>query len=394
MIEKIKLLASQYLPEVIAARRYLHAHPELSFQEYNTSKFIQQKLDELGIPYQSGVAGTGVVGFIKGKNPDTNLIALRADMDALPILEKSEVEYKSKKEGVMHACGHDVHTASLIGTAKILNELKNDWTGTVQLIFQPGEERLPGGASQMIQEGIFEKQVPNAIFGQHVDPEIPRGKVGFRPGMYMASTDEIYVTVKGKGGHAAKPSILIDPVLITSHLIIALQQVVSRWTHPTLPCVLSFGKVIAEGATNVIPNEVKLEGTFRTFDESWRKEAHERMKQLAEQLVRSMGGEVDFNIVIGYPVLHNHEETTLSARQRAMQFLGKENVVDLALRTTAEDFAYYSHQMPACFYRLGTASPSDDSKSYSVHNAKFDIDEQALEIGMGLMAWMVVSNSL
>lgn len=391
MIDRIKELAHAFLPDAISIRRHLHANPELSFEEYQTSQYVQDKLKELGIPFQAGIAGTGVMAFIEGKNPSSRLIALRADMDALPIVEENDVTYKSKNNGVMHACGHDVHTTSLLGAARILHALKDEWEGTVQLIFQPAEERLPGGASIMIKEGAFDKKLPEAMYGQHVDPEIPSGKIGLKPGMYMASADEIYVTVKGKGGHAAKPSLIIDPVLITSHLIVALQQVVSRWGNPAIPSVLSFGKVIANGATNVVPNEVKLEGTFRTFDEAWRKEAHERMVNLAKHLVQSMGGEVDFRIDVGYPVLHNHEELTKNAKQKAIEYLGLDNVIDLQLRTTAEDFAYYSHKMPSCFYRLGTASPSDNSKSYSVHNSRFDIDENALETGMGLMAWLAIS---
>jgi amidohydrolase len=390
MKEKIKTLAKKYLNDVIATRRHLHAHPELSYKEFNTSQYVQDKLTEYGIPFQAGVAGTGITAFIEGKNPKSKLVALRADMDALPIVEQNNVPYKSKNEGVMHACGHDVHTSSLLGAARILNELKTEWEGTVQLIFQPAEEVLPGGASLMIKEGVFAKKLPNSIYGQHVYPELPAGKIGLKPGRYMASTDELYVTVKGKGGHGAKPNRNIDPVLITSHLIVALQQVVSRWANPAMPSVLSFGKVIANGATNIIPNEVKLEGTFRTFDEQWRKEAHVRMTDLATNLVKSMGGEVDFKIEVGYPVLHNDEKLTAEAKQKAIDFLGAENVEDLELRMTAEDFAYYCHHMPACFYRLGTASPNDDSKSFSVHHPQFDIDENALEVGMGLMAWMAV----
>ncbi len=390
MKEKIKSLAKKYLNDVIATRRHLHAHPELSYKEFNTSQYVQDKLKEYGIPFQAGVAGTGITAFIEGKNAQSKLIALRADMDALPIVEQNNVPYKSKNEGVMHACGHDVHTSSLLGAARILNELKNEWEGTVQLIFQPAEEVLPGGASMMIKEGLFSKKMPASIFGQHVYPELPAGKIGLKPGMYMASTDEIYVTIKGKGGHGAKPNRNIDPVLISAHLIVALQQVVSRWANPATPSVLSFGKVIANGATNIIPNEVKLEGTFRTFDEVWRKDAHIRMTELATHLVKSMGGEVEFKIEVGYPVLKNDEALTQLAKQKAIDFLGAENVEDLELRMTAEDFAYYSHHMPACFYRLGTASPIDDSKSFSVHHPQFDIDENALEVGMGLMAWMAV----
>lgn len=390
MIEKIKTLAKAGLDEVIAMRRHLHAHPELSFREFNTSAYVQKKLGEWGIPFKAGVAGTGVVAVIEGKTSAAKkVVALRADMDALPIVEENETPYKSKNEGVMHACGHDVHTSSLLGAANILNNMKNDFEGSVQLIFQPGEEVLPGGASLMIKEGVFAESKPVAIFGQHVYPELPAGKIGLKPGIYMASTDEIYVTVKGLGGHGAKPHRNIDPVLISAHLVVALQQVVSRWAEPATPTVLSFGKVIANGATNIIPNEVKLEGTFRTFDEKWRREAHARMKELAQHLVLSMGGEVDFRIDVGYPVLHNHEELTARAKQRAIDFLGKENVVDLGLRMTAEDFSYYTRVMPGCFYRLGTAE-AGGGKSFPVHNSHFDIDENALETGMGMMVWQAL----
>ena len=390
MKEKIKALATAFLPDIIACRRHIHANPELSFHETNTSLFIQQKLTEYGIPFQSGIVKTGIVAQIRGKNPDKRSIALRADMDALPILEQNEVPYKSINHGVMHACGHDAHTSSLLGCARILHTLRDEWEGSVQLVFQPGEEVLPGGASLMIKEGLFKDAVPDRIWGQHVFPELPAGKVGFKPGPYRASTDEIYVVVKGKGGHGAKPDRTIDPVLIAAHLVVALQQVVSRWANPAMPSVLSFGKVIAEGATNVIPNEVRMEGTFRTFDESWRREAHQRMKSLAENLCEGMGGSVDFRIEIGYPVLVNEPALTLLAKQRAIEYLGAENVVDLDLRTTAEDFAYFTQLWKGCFYRLGTASP-DGSKSFSVHNSRFDIDESSLATGMGLMAWLAIA---
>ena len=391
MITRIQSLAQTLLPEITAIRRHIHAHPELSFQEKETALFVKTKLTEWGIAVQSDIAGHGLVAYIHGQEPDSRLIALRADMDALPIIEENDVVYKSTREGIMHACGHDAHTASLLGAAKILFELRNEWKGTIQLIFQPAEEVLPGGASLMIDAGIFKAKKPQAIFGQHVFPELPAGKVGFRPGPYMASTDELYVTVKGKGGHGAKPDKAIDPVLISAQLIVALQQVASRWTNPQMPTVLTFGKVQANGATNIIPNEVKLEGTFRTFSESWRKEAHVRMVQLAKGLVEGMGGEVDFRIEVGYPVVMNDEQLTHSAIEAAIEYLGEENVVPLDMRTTAEDFAYYSQQMPGCFYRLGTATP-DGKKTAPVHNSRFDIDEQSLLTGMGLMAWLALKS--
>jgi amidohydrolase len=388
--EQIRLLAETHFADVLAMRRHLHMHPELSYQEVETSSFVAAQLQRLGLEVQTGIGGHGLTAFIRGNNPESRLVALRADMDALPIVEQNDVDYKSKREGVMHACGHDVHTSSLLGAAIILNELRDQFEGTIQLVFQPAEEVLPGGASLMLKDGVFAKRKPQAIFGQHVYPELPAGKIGLKPGVYMASTDELYVTVKGRGGHGAKPDRNIDPVLIASHLIVALQQVVSRWSSPAMPSVLSFGKVIANGATNIIPNEVKLEGTFRTFDERWRKEAHERMIALAEGLVKGMGGEVDFRIEVGYPVLKNDESLTMRARELAIEYLGSENVIDLDVRMTAEDFAYYGHEMPGCFYRLGTASPVDESKSFSVHHPRFDIDEEALKTGMGLMAWLAI----
>ena len=388
--EKIRSLAETHYADVLAMRRHIHMHPELSYQEVETASFVAAQLQRMGLEVKSGIGGQGLTAFIQGKNPDSRLVALRADMDALPIRELNEVEYKSKHDGVMHACGHDVHTSSLLGAAMILNEIRDEWEGTIQLVFQPAEEVLPGGASLMLKDGVFAAKKPQAIFGQHVYPELPAGKVGLKPGVYMASTDELYVTVKGRGGHGAKPNRNIDPVLIASHLIVALQQVVSRWSNPAMPSVLSFGKVIANGATNIIPNEVRLEGTFRTFDESWRKEAHQRMVALADGLVKGMGGEVDFRIDIGYPVLKNDEALTRQAKEKAIEYLGKENVVDLDVRMTAEDFAYFGHEMPGCFYRLGTASLTDDTKSFSVHHPRFDIDETALKTGMGLMAWMAM----
>ena len=388
--EQIRLLAEAHYTDVLAMRRHLHMHPELSYQEVETSSFVAAQLQRLGLEVQTGIGGHGLTAFIRGNNPESRLVALRADMDALPIVEQNDVEYKSKREGLMHACGHDVHTSSLLGAAIILNELRDQFEGTIQLVFQPAEEVLPGGASLMLKDGVFAKRKPQAIFGQHVYPELPAGKIGLKPGVYMASADELYVTVKGRGGHGAKPDRNIDPVLIASHLIIALQQVVSRWANPSMPSVLSFGKVVANGATNIIPSEVKLEGTFRTFDERWRKEAHSRMIALAEGLVKGMGGEVDFRIDVGYPVLKNDEALTVRSKELAAEYLGAENVVDLDVRMTAEDFAYYGHEMPGCFYRLGTASPNDESKSYSVHHPRFDIDEEALKTGMGLMAWLAV----
>lgn len=385
LISQIKKLSKNNLSKNIEVRRYLHQNPELSFQEFETSKFVKERLTELGVPFKDGFVKTGIVAFVSGLNPDKKVIALRADMDALPILEANNIDYKSKNEGVMHACGHDVHTASLLGVAEILNELKNQFEGTVKLIFQPGEEKLPGGASLMIKEGVMDNPEPLNIIGQHVFPDLPVGKVGFRKGMYMASCDEIYISVKGKGGHAALPHKLIDPVYIASQLIVALQQVVSRRAKSNVPSVLSFGKInTVGGATNIIPDEVKIEGTFRTMDEDWRNEAHTIMKKIGEQLCDSMGAKCDFVINIGYPFLKNDIYTTEVGVQSATDYLGKENVIDLDLRMTAEDFSYYTHKVPGCFYRLGTGN------STGLHTSTFNIDENAIEIGVGLMSYFAI----
>jgi amidohydrolase len=390
MKEKIQQLAHQYHQEVVAIRRHLHTNPELSFQEINTGQFVSAQLAALGIEHQHGIAEHGVVALIKGKNPRKRIVALRGDMDALPIQEANDVSYKSQKEGVMHACGHDAHTASLLGTAKVLHELRNQFEGTVKCIFQPGEEKLPGGASIMIKQGVLEHPKPASIFGQHVYPPLRAGMIGLKSGVYMASTDEIYMTVKGRGGHGAMPQECIDPVMMTAQILVALQQIVSRYADPGIPTVLTFGKINSTGgATNIIPNEVKLEGTFRTMNESWRQEAHRRMKKVAESIAKGMGGACEFHVMKGYPVLFNHEELTARAKTWAIEFLGKDKVVDLPMRMTAEDFAYFSQAMPACFYRLGTGNPARGITS-PIHTDTFDIDESALETGVGLMSWLAI----
>jgi len=388
--EKIKRLAAQFHPEIIAIRRHLHRHPELSFQEVETGKYIASKLTNYGIRHEHGWGVNGVVAYIEGNDPSSKTIALRADIDALPIAEMNDVPYKSQNQGVMHACGHDVHSASLLGAARILHELRNEFEGTIKLIFQPAEERLPGGASILIAEGVLENPAPANIIGQHVLPALTTGKVGFRPGMFMASADELYVTVRGKGGHGAMPHENIDPVVITSHIVVALQQIVSRRSNPIVPSVLTFGKINSTGgSTNIIPNEVKMEGTFRTMDEDWRAKAHHLMKKMAESMAESMGGACDFHIEKGYPFLKNDEELTLRSRQHAVEYLGEGNVGDLPMRMTAEDFAYYSQKIPACFYRLGTGNV-DKGITSPIHTDTFDVDEDSLLVGMGLMSWLAV----
>ncbi|MFI5170759.1 MAG: M20 family metallopeptidase [Chitinophagales bacterium] len=389
LAEKIKALSSEYFNEIKNCRRHLHQHPELSFQEFETSSFIQKKLTEYGIAFKNNIAKTGVVGIIEGKNPGSKTIALRADMDALPINELNNVEYKSLNPGVMHACGHDVHTSCLLGAAKILAELKSEFEGVVKLIFQPSEEKLPGGAKVMIEEGVLENPVVENIVGQHVYTPFKSGSVAFCFGTMMASTDEIYITVKGKGGHGAYPHLAKDPVMMAAQMLVALQQVVSRNLTPFQPAVLTFGKVIANGATNVIPDEVYIEGTFRAMDEEVRNKAHQLIEKIARGTVESMGGTLELNIEKGYPVLINDETLTQRVYNRAIDYLGKENVIVSTPWMGGEDFAFYSQKIPACFYRLGTGNPEKGIVS-NIHTPTFDIDEDALKTGMGFMAYNAV----
>lgn len=390
IVDQIRQTGDTYVDEVIRIRRHLHRYPELSFKEVETGKYISDKLTSWGIEHSTGWAENGIVVLL-GQKTKGPVVALRADIDALPILEKNEVSYKSKNEGVMHACGHDVHSASLLGAIRILKDLEPSIPGTIKCIFQPGEERLPGGASILIKEGILENPAPANILGQHVHPPLQVGKVGFKSGQYMASADEIYITIQGKGGHGALPHDCIDPIPIMAQVISALQQISSRASNPLTPTVLTIGKVnTVGGATNIIPNAVKMEGTFRTFDEKWRTEAHRKMKQLVEGICRSMGAGCEFEVRNGYPYLQNDPGYTAFCFDESVRYLGADQVVELPMRTTAEDFAYYSHMLPACFYRLGTGNAEKKITS-PVHTDTFNIDEDALGIGMGLMAYLALA---
>ncbi|MBX3253459.1 MAG: amidohydrolase [Chitinophagaceae bacterium] len=384
--EKIRKLASEYAGDLVNIRHHLHANPELSYKEFETSAFVRQKLEEYGIPCEIK-AVTGVLGLIKGKNPDKRVIALRADMDALPIKEENNVPYRSKNEGVMHACGHDVHTTCLLGASRILNELKNEWEGTVKLIFQPGEEKNPGGASIMIREGVLENPRPSAILGLHVHPQLEVGRYRFRGGKIMASADEIYITIRSKGGHAAAPQQTADTILIASQLVVALQQIISRNKNPFSPSVLSITSFQGGYTTNVIPSEVKLMGTFRAMDEQWRFEAHTLIRKLATELVQSMGAEIDLHIDVGYPTVYNNEKLNAIAEAAAAEYAGADNVEESELRMGAEDFGYYSQVIPGCFYRLGAGNEAKGITA-GVHTPTFNIDEEAIELGAGMMAWL------
>ncbi len=385
----IQNLSVELHPEIIRLRRHLHMNPELSFMETGTSAFICDSLNSAGISFKAGIAKTGILATIKGNQAGNKVIALRADMDALPIEESNNTSYKSRNQGIMHACGHDAHSASLIGTAIILEKLKGSFGGIVMLIFQPGEEKAPGGASLMLKEGIFEPVKPDLILAQHVLPSLKCGMAGFAPGAIMASSDEIYLTIRGKGGHAAIPDRVNDTVLAASQIIVSLQQIVSRNANPFYPTVLSFGKVIANGAVNVIPSEVRIEGTLRTMDEKWRKKAIEKITHIARSVASGMNTTCDINIMGGYPVLKNDPEVTTRSIGYASEFLGKDKVSSLDPRMTAEDFAFFADIVPATFYRLGTADP-ENKLACDLHTPDFDIDESALKTGMGLMAYMTI----
>ncbi len=387
--QTIKELSKKYYPETINIRRHIHENPELSFEEFNTSSYICSKLDEYNIPYKSGYVKTGIIGIIKGKNPDKKVIALRADMDALPIEESENNPIKSCNKGVMHACGHDAHSASLLGTAKILNELKDRWEGTIMLIFQPGEEKFPGGAKLMMNEGALDYPKPEIIIGQHVMPDMETGDVGFKSGMYMASGDEVYLTVKGKGGHAAMPHTLTDTVLVASHIIVSLQQIVSRIVPADIPTVLSFGKVIANGATNIIPEKVEIAGTLRTMNEEWREKIKSHIRKIASDVAESMGATCEVKINDGYPVVTNDDLVTEQAFSAAQEYLGEKHVQKMNIRMTAEDFGYYTQKYPSTFYRFGVKQ-ANNIHTGGLHTPGFNLNESSLETSVGLMAYIAM----
>ena len=389
IIDTIRKRAGEYYTEAVTIRRHIHRHPELSKQEKHTMEFIGAKLREYGIPFKDNIGGYGIVGIIEGREPQVACLALRADMDALPIDEAKDRDYRSVNPGVMHACGHDVHMACLLGAAKILNGMKDQFSGTIKLFFQASEETYPGGAIQMIQAGAMENPKPDFVIGQHVFPFLGTGEVGFRPGMFMASTDEFFITVKGKGGHGAMPQTAVDPILIASHIVIALQQIVSRNANPLVSTVVTVGRFMGEGRTNVIPETVRLEGTVRTFNEEWRTHVHDLLRRIAHGTSEAMGGSCDIVIDRGYPYLFNNEDLTLKLMSLATEYLGENNVKPMEQKMGAEDFAYFAQQVPGCFYGLGIADP-EMGTCPNLHTAGFDVDESAMQTGMGLMAWLAV----
>ena len=386
MKEKILELSDLFFDEIVSIRRYMHMHPELSFQEFETSNYIKSILKSWDINFLDGYANTGILVNLEGKEPSSRVIALRADFDALPILEENDVEYKSKNEGIMHACGHDAHTASMLGALKILHTTKDHWRGTIKFIFQPAEERLPGGAKQMIEEGVLENPNVQHVIAQHVLPELEVGKVGFRCGTYMASTDELYITISGKGGHAAIPSSYNNPIIASSELVLDLNQ----FFNDKADAIFAIGYIDGTGSTNIIPNEVNLMGTFRALDESFRLESHNHMNRIVDQVAKKYNIKIDLNIKKGYPALNNDIQFTLNQINKAKEFLGEKNVIDLPIRMTAEDFSYFANAVPSCFYRLGTGN-KEKGLIHGLHTSKFNIDEDSLKIGMGLMAFLAIS---
>lgn len=388
--EKIKKLATDFFPEIVAVRRHLHQNPELSFQEFNTSKYIQEQLTKHNITFTSGYVTTGIIATIKGNNAEKQCTLIRADMDALPIQEENNVAYCSINKNVMHACGHDAHTACALGAAFILNQIKSEIEGTVKIMFQPGEEVLPGGAKLMIEAGVLQNPKVDKAIALHVFPSIESGNVGFKPGMYMASTDELHLTINGKGGHAAMPAEYINPLVVASEIILEVNKKYMLASNTTVPTVVAFGKIEGLGATNVIPPQVRLQGTFRTMDEIWRKQVHKELHELINEICSKYNASADFKIEHGYPFLVNNEQLTSSCENKAKNYLGENYVHELPLRMTAEDFAFITQQVPSCFFRLGTANKAAGITS-GVHTPTFDIDEKSLEIGMGLLAYFSIN---
>jgi amidohydrolase len=381
----IQEYSNQLFEKVKAYRSHLHKYPELSFQEFETSNFVTKTLNELGIENHK-IGNTGVIGYILGPkhSKEDTFIGIRADLDALPIQEENEVSYKSKNKGIMHACGHDVHTSILLGVAEILYTLKENLSQPIKLIFQPGEEKNPGGASILIKEGVLDSPIVSKMYALHVFPELETGKIGFKKNLYMASCDEIYVTIQGKGGHGAMPHTCVDPILIGSSVVTNLQQIISRKCDPTIPAVLSFGHFEGIGATNIIPSTVYLKGTFRTMDEKWREKAWGLIENQILAIAKSFGGSAEVFIDKGYPCLINDSELVDDLRQKMEVQIGKDNCIDLPIRMTSEDFAFYSQKIPVCFVRLGVRNEAKNI-THSVHHPKFDIDENALKTGMQVL---------
>ncbi len=385
MLNRVKVLSQKYFSDAVIFRRQLHRFPELSFQEKHTAFLIMKELDKLSVPYKKNIGGNGIVATLEGKNPNKKIIAFRADFDALPIVEETDLEFSSDNKGVMHACGHDIHTASLLSVLKVLKDLKEEWEGTIHFIFQHAEELLPGGAIQMLEANLFGDLQPEFVVAQHVDPDIQTGFFGFKEGRYMASNDEVYLTVEGKGGHGAMPHKINDTVLAASQIIVNLQQVASRLVPSETPMVLSFGRMMAEGATNVIPEKVEIAGTFRMFDEELRQEVHKHIVRIAESTAVAFGTKCNVDIRKGYPVVDNNKELTLLAKELAKESFGEDKIIELDYRMTSEDFGFFSQKYKSLFYRLGVGY-KDKLMNFPLHSSKFNPDEKALKYAIEFMS--------
>ncbi|MDR1345981.1 MAG: amidohydrolase [Bacteroidales bacterium] len=388
-MDKIKELAEKYWIQAVALRRYFHQYPELSAKEFKTADKIAETLDLLNISYIRNVGGTGLVALVQGELAGSKCVALRADMDALPLYEIKETPYQSRHKGIMHACGHDAHIASLLGTLMIISNLKPYFGGTVKAIFQPSEEECLGGADALIEACVLQQPDVQLIFGQHVTPEIPTGSIGIRAGACMASSDEIHLTITGRGGHAALSKEVINPLMAGVCILSEIDNNIRRMQPADPPSVVAFGKFLAPGKSNIICDTVEIEGTIRTFDETWRKQVHHIIKKVAEQVAKKMNVQVFPEIRHGYPVLNNDEKATEHVRRCAIQYLGNDKVIELQPRMTADDFALYLQEVPGCYYRLGVTA--EGSSVHQLHTVDFDIDEEALKVGMGLMSWVAIS---
>lgn len=385
--EQIDAFVESIFPEVKSHREHLHAHPELSFQEFETMAYVSQALQNLGIPHDVEVGGTGVVGYIESPHSD-QWIGLRADLDALPIQEQNDVAYRSQIDGVMHACGHDVHTSILLGTAAVLMQMREELPVSVKLIFQPGEEVSPGGANYIIDAGVMDNPKLEAMIALHVYPEMEVGNVGIKSGLMMASSDEIRIEIHGKGGHGALPEKCINPIAMAAEIISKTPGLLKEFKPEEVPTVLSYGYVEGLGAVNVIPSTCILKGTFRTMNEEWRKQFFELYEGFLRNIEKEFGGSIQLHRVKGYPFLENDPTLTAMVEKRLKDQLGEERVHAIPIRMTAEDFAFYATHVPICFFRLGVGDPSK-SINYSVHHPQFDVHSDALKVGISSMVSIV-----
>ncbi len=390
--ERIRKKARLLFPEIVRIRREIHRHPELSFKEFRTTALIREFLLKLGLKIEHDFLETGIAALLEGgeKKTEGKLVALRADIDALPLQEENTHEFCSLENGVMHACGHDMHTAILLGAAVVLSDIKKSLPGDVLFIFQPGEEKAPGGAKPLIEAGLFRQYHPSAVFALHCLPQLQSGKLALREGAIMAAADELYITVYGEGGHASAPHKTIDPVLAAAHIVTALQHLVSRVVSPYEPAVVSISSIHGGGATNIIPGKVHMTGTLRTMNEELRREMHKRLRETVEQIGMGMGARAEIEIVDGYPVVVNHPETTRVIREAFVAYFGKNSVEECEPFMTAEDFAYYLQHCPGTFIHLGTGS-SKPEKGNTLHSPFFNPDESAIGTGMEAMSYAALS---